>query len=349
MTITEKINTKQIESENYYFKKYICQDFKIFDYDGTNIIFFKLKNYLYYCPQNNLTNFFDIDFLKGYDGYIFFYEKTGLFGDRLEDFIKNKLIFRVELSKQIYHKNVRFLTMCQFIMTPFSENKLWYYDRYSGDIYTTNFETFETKRKFIGSGIKSINFITNYFFIVESNDELRKMYKWEDLTFPTNMTSIMEVINNEQYFPINYKGSVMAKICNYAIDFYDENLNIVHKIDNFLKLINYEPIQANCCEEHENMVNNECISFVKINDNCLFYYEIINLIDTKHRIVCNGLENKYCYDFTKEEIVEFKNNSLDFFVTDGIPFREDNKVKLLVSEYYPAGNWTTVYEPIEEK
>lgn len=326
---------------------------------------------LYYCLQDDLTNFFDVDFLKEKFGLY----NNKLFDERFEEFMRNKFIFNIQLNKKIYYVNTTFCGMEQFIMTQFSENEIWFCNRYTDDIYLTNLETFETKKKQIGFRIDSIHFITNYFFIlnvdetknklydknlgnvvlsehdkhykhykqlISSNNKL--MYQWNDLTFPKNMTPVMEIYNNEKLFLVNYKGSIMAKIYKYTIEFYNEKFNIVYKINNFLDLINYKSIKVKCCNEHKKFSKPD-VMVVKINDNCLFYYESINLIDTKHFIFCNGIENKYCYDFTKEENIIFKNHSLDFFVTNGIPFREGNKVKLLMYEYYPSGSWKSIYKP----
>lgn len=347
MPITKIHNTKQIESENYYFTKYIRHDYIIFKYNNNNVVFFKLNDELYYCLQDDMTNFFDVDFLKNTYGVSTKYKNNKLFDERFEKFMEDELIFNIPLNKKIYHENTVFCGMSQFIITPFSENEIWFCDIYTNDIYLTNFEIFETKRKHISLQIESIHFITNYFFILNIDETKNKqMYYWNDLTFPKNMTPVMEIYDNdEKWFSINYKGSIMAKICDFTIEFYDENFVVVYKINNFFDLLNYKSIKIECCYEHQ-MIYKPNVEIIKIYDNCLFYYESIDLVCNKHQM-CNGMENKYCYDFINEKNVIFKNNTLDFYVRSGIPFREDNKVKLLMYEYFPASSWRTIYEAVD--
>lgn len=370
MTITKVVNTKMLEVENYYFNKYIRHDFDVFIHNDDTYVFFKLKRKLYLCLLTELNDLFDADFLKGDDGNKFFYENNGMFDERVTQFEENNegSLICIPLDKQMYYKNTFFCGMSQFIMTPFSDDEIWFCDKYTDSIYLVNLETWEVRKKSIGFRIDSIHFVPNIFFVLgvdKTKDELynknlgdvvpsehdkelishnkRYLYQWSDLKFPPNMTSITDVNENEQYYSVNYKGSVVAKICGYCIKFYDVHLNVVYEINNFLDLINYKPMVVKCCNEHKNTPN---VIITKINDNCLFYYESIDLLDTKHWIICNGLENVYCYDFSKEEIVLFENRSLDYFVADGFPFRENSKIKLMMYEYYPAGSWTTICEPI---
>lgn len=84
----------------------------------------------------------------------------------------------------------------------------------------------------------------------------------------------------------------------------------------------------------------------RINNNCLLFYEWIDLEEIRNYIEEEGSENIYCFDFTTNSLVLFNNKPLNYYISDVIPIRIDGIVKIKSYEWYPAGDWIKIYDSI---
>jgi hypothetical protein len=213
-----------------------------------------------------------------------------------------------------------------------------------------------------------------------SPKEVYKVYKWEQLlVLNANTESLGDEPANVHYFSIQWTNPLnpttlytIAKIVKNdsicMISYLDDNLECETTPVNILTLFNYTKMHnvikyttefdinrfgsnGPCCEDHSYELNEkEYNIFFNINENCLLYYETCDAIENPQGgcVLCPGIENIYCYDFSTSQEIRFNNRKMRQYCTYGKPFRHENKVMLLLNEYYPASDWQTLIRPASE-
>ena len=288
---------------------------------------------------------------------------------------------------KIYYKNSGFGGFGDIIFVQYDEQTIWMNRVYNDEIILFNMKTeslckYQSKFRFY-----NINFFYPYKYfsleinkvkdcehnrqlsnvIISDHEKIlqtkgtQKIYKWENLlAMSENMESFKDIESDDNFdiVTIDKCIEIWQTDKNFNIIVHDSDLNFIRKFNVYDFFVNhYTKLTLN--NDCNNLDHAEYVNYygrghhfnkpiVSINDNCLALYENYDLIDTKHWIVCNGQERIYCYDFLKDEFVNFKNRELDFFCTKAKPVRKDGKVAMLFSEYYPASSWMTLYTQDEE-
>jgi hypothetical protein len=369
MTITKVCDTAMIKQLNPFVKN-LNHDFELFIYGDKFVMFFRhytYNNTLFFTIMNNMKSLCNFNIQKLSD----------------EQLCINNKIVSIQFDQKKYYTNTVFCgSSGEYYIIPYDDDRVWCISKYTSEMILIDLKnTNKMIKKNYGQRIESLEVIYNKYFIIStynSKDYLhnmnlvnvnlndyknntisncnKKLYKWEDFddNFNVNeLTHILEDNHDSNYFNIKWNNNyTIAKIYNLnnnkMIAFMNDNLEEL-KIMNLKDLFNYTKIQTNCCEEHIHNINNDIINkFATINDNCLLYYESCDLFDCKQFIICNGKENIYCFDFTNNKEVHFANKNIDYFCSSGLPFRQNHNVKLLLDEWYPAGNWESIYNNIDD-
>ena len=123
------------------------------------------------------------------------------------------------------------------------------------------------------------------------------------------------------------------------IEFMDDSLNILF-ILNIEDLVQYNAISM---RKKYNIDKKQDINMnFSVNDNCIVCYEYCDLtIENKHFVEYVGRERIYCYDFTNDKEVIFKNHVMcSNYVEVKEPIRYYGNIKLVkwTSPFYGGGS-----------
>ena len=66
--------------------------------------------------------------------------------------------------------------------------------------------------------------------------------------------------------------------------------------------------------------------------------------DRKFNPLEHGYERKYCFDFSNNKHITFKNKKPYYFVTDIFATKIKDDIVLVSNEYFPAGSWIKYYK-----
>lgn len=205
-------------------------------------------------------------------------------------------------------------------------------------------KTFTGYKSYVPTG-KIFPIGKSYWYWIDGNTKY--IYTWSDLVKLNWLISPYKVTSSSiEYFPVAYNGASFVEVNdleNSQLKFLNENLeqvfetNVLDFFPGYVQLEHVDP-DAN---------SNPITRAITVNDNCLLLYESYELQENKHFIEAEGHEQKLCWDFTNQTHVHFESKELDYYVSRVIPVRTGDQVCLWSWEWYPAGNWMKVYEPID--
>ena len=322
------------------------------------------------CTINRSELLFDYYYNDNYQSIKYDKKKNALVINSFPDYFSLIPYISIETDNHIYNINVIF----------YDDDTLWIGFNLESNANSGTEKYFlmvnlATKEyKFLTSEFNVLHIypvgLSQKYWIYNKNkhiidDKHNGIYKWDDIVKLSNdikpYKSFEDDTNNKIYknlYAINWKGASFVGVAynpikktfanvvdklpdktDIILHFLDENLNEMFEKDATSFFPSYKSIYQNGYKK-ENVFN-----FVSINDNCLFYYEGINLDENKYQILKNGLDNKYLYDFTNDKVEEFTPIKIDFYASSGTPFRDKDGCKVLMAEYYPAGSWYSIYLP----
>ena len=231
-------------------------------------------------------------------------------------------------------------------------------------VWVVNLELFSWESINTTVPLKKIIPVGQKYFMLSPTDESEPsgLYNWTDLIKLHNpIVPIKLIPPDKRLFPVDWTSSSIGKlaacvfcctsVCTSMIEFWDENLELVLQLNPTDLFADYRPIPLDEDSEIEESLRdqyNTIDTIITVNDNCLLFYELKNLVDYRGKhIIKPGQTNIYCWDFTNNTQVKFPNYELEHFVSDVIPFRASSgKVKYFAKEWYPAGSWTRIYESV---
>jgi hypothetical protein len=135
-------------------------------------------------------------------------------------------------------------------------------------------------------------------------------------TFPFNETQNIEVIQDNE----NIIVKLISKITNNAVRY------------------DFRDIFPDFRKQNE-----EYQKIWSVNDDILIYCEHKDLeVSFKNKIINEeGDLFIYCYDFKTNKSIKL-NEKINYYVSNITPFRENDKIKYVSHEYYPAGSWKRI-------
>lgn len=188
--------------------------------------------------------------------------------------------------------------------------------------------------------IKSLKTIGHKYFTVKTEEELL-VFCWSDLL---KMNAQIVPVNAfppvTTLYPVNWRESSICKITEGSInfEFMNEHFNTMFNLNISNMFRNYKPIEALSEDEH-------VARMVSVNDNCFMFLEYRKLMEDNH-IIEPGFKNIYCFDFTNNVEIPFKNGEIEYYIGDIIPYRYNGRVKYIAYEWYPAGDWVSTYNSL---
>ncbi len=194
--------------------------------------------------------------------------------------------------------------------------------------------------------------IGNTYFTFKTQDELL-VFNWNDLLKLNKQTLPCKTFSNEtSLFPVNWRESSICKITYNSthLEFMDEHFNTLFGLNIKDLFKNYKPIKelfnnSDQFEQIEQEIEEDDYMFY-INDNCILFLEFRELIDEPRPYIGEGFKSIYCYDFTNNVEIPFKNEKILYYIHESIPYRYHGKVKYMSHEWYPAGSWISIYESL---